>query len=1196
MSSPNDPHSDSIDPTIDLARTSAAESAKETTDALKPVDNAGEKNASVRVRYFGEYELLDEIARGGMGIVFKARQIKLKRIVALKMILSGTWASVEDIERFKIEAEAAANLDHPGIVPIYEIGTHEGQHYFSMAFVEGRSLAHTIQDGPLPPRQAAGIVKKVAEAVAYAHGKGVIHRDLKPANVLIDCRGEPKVTDFGLAKQVKSDRDLTRTGAVIGTPSYMSPEQAGGHVEKVGPQSDVYSLGAILYCLLTGRPPFQSAYPIDILRQVLEKEAVPPQALNMGISKDLDTICLKCLHKDANRRYQTAQELADELQRFLLGEPIHARPVSKPEGAWRWAKRNPVIAGAMLAVMTSIVVTLIGLTVAFTREAHQRRRSERALSVLRLQEVARIVAHSPDDARELLQKIPQDQRDLMWNLLWRSAESYHRRILFHDDENRVVKESIDEFWLSPHGNLIVCSDLTNLWLISPHSILATRRKILDTRQYSELLKTQLGRDLDQELLPLRMYFESEHVFTLRPDEETEHVLSYSVSQNLWSVKPLGTARESPAIDIGIDSTASVDLGDVSMIDGQLSRAVLTASFDDGRIVECRAPTTAINSKRSKRQDGTEREVFVSSEGPHTIFLRGARSSNVGQETDQSFPAPGLTRLNRSSRLTVCRGKNQILIHDSKSVFRFDFDKSELHRLDASVRGSVWRAAVSRDGTRIGFIHHLPRAADIKRVRISILDENGTTVFSSSFHSSHIQSDALVDAEKPYQAVTFTSFLTDLDFPNPQFSADTRTFAVVENRPDDQPPVVHVLSLGQEGLGPAWKPHSHRILAAAHIPQSDEITTVDETGAVRNWKDRTLLSEWRIPEVDQATSIIIRGNSLICLNWEKGDPDPSHRPNSVSRWTYRRAVVRGRVFSRRSGQVWLELPRIEILDESGVPKSAIALTARDIALLPELSDDGLRLLRLAKVADKFTISCIDLERNQILLEREIPQPLRIGFGTDSDQVLVFRSDEPRRFAVTVFDVANPEHQQEVHLDIPEDVEKWQGEVTSLTGRQYRGKSLTEFENLWPMAAFAAYHSGLRTNPSWEPFFNWSGRSLLSDLRRVPLVLHRRDGSYLDFRHRTNAIRLRAKDGTIIREMVMTTPLSGIWSTVVDRDRTLLTMGPDLIMQLRELPSGEEAGALPIPFKELDGLFESPDAARILMWGDQGRLVVYDTNRN
>lgn len=324
---------------------------------IAPTDSATAEGAAVgdQVRYFGDYELLEEIARGGMGVVFKARQINLNRIVALKMILAGQFAGDEDVQRFYTEAEAAAQLDHPGIVPIFEIGEHQGQHYFSMGYVEGESLAHKVSEGPLPPHEAAELVKKICDAMAYAHECGVIHRDLKPANVLMDRNGQPKVTDFGLAKKMEADSNLTGTGQILGTPAYMPPEQASGKTD-VGPLADIYSIGAILYCLLTGRPPFQAANPMDTLLQVLDKEPLPPRQLNPSIPLDLQTICLKCLSKEATGRYRSSSDISDELQRFLNGEPIQARPVGKIETAWRWCRRNPLVSSLIATAATFLIL------------------------------------------------------------------------------------------------------------------------------------------------------------------------------------------------------------------------------------------------------------------------------------------------------------------------------------------------------------------------------------------------------------------------------------------------------------------------------------------------------------------------------------------------------------------------------------------------------------------------------------------------------------------------------------------------------------------------------------------------------------------------------------------------------------------------------------------------------------------------
>jgi WD40 repeat protein/serine/threonine protein kinase len=311
-----------------------------------------------RIRYFGDYEIESELARGGMGVVFRARQISLNRAVALKMILAGQLANEADVKRFYTEAEAAANLDHPGIVPIFEVGQHEGQHYFSMGFVKGQNLAQKLADHPLPPREAAALMVALADAVQYAHDQGVIHRDLKPGNILLDAQGRPRVTDFGLAKKLQGDSGLTATGQVMGTPSYMPPEQATG-TREVDHRSDVYSLGAVLYCMLTGRPPFQAAGALDTLVHVLEHDPVPPGQLNPEVPRDLETIVLKALQKEPGKRYQSAKDLGADLDRCLRGEPILARPVSPGEKLAKWARRRPGIAGLSAAV---VLISLVGLS------------------------------------------------------------------------------------------------------------------------------------------------------------------------------------------------------------------------------------------------------------------------------------------------------------------------------------------------------------------------------------------------------------------------------------------------------------------------------------------------------------------------------------------------------------------------------------------------------------------------------------------------------------------------------------------------------------------------------------------------------------------------------------------------------------------------------------------------------------------
>jgi len=311
------------------------------------------------VKYFGDYVMEEELARGGMGVVFRARQKSLNRVVALKMILTGQLASPADVQRFRAEAEAAANLDHPNILPIYEVGEHEGRQYFTMKLVEGGSLGGRTKEMMDDPQAAARLIATLARAVHFAHQRGTLHRDLKPANVLIDFDGTPYVTDFGLAKKTGGDSGLTHTGAVVGTPSYMSPEQARGE-KGLTVGTDVYSLGAILFELLAGQPPFRAATVYQTIKEVIEQEPIHPQKLNAAADRDLAAIALKCLAKAPDDRYASADELAADLGHWLAGEPTMARPPSLAGLALRWLKRNAA-AAATVVVFGSLWGLLTGL-------------------------------------------------------------------------------------------------------------------------------------------------------------------------------------------------------------------------------------------------------------------------------------------------------------------------------------------------------------------------------------------------------------------------------------------------------------------------------------------------------------------------------------------------------------------------------------------------------------------------------------------------------------------------------------------------------------------------------------------------------------------------------------------------------------------------------------------------------------------
>jgi serine/threonine-protein kinase len=308
---------------------------------------------------FGSYELVGEVGRGGMGVVYKARQKGLDRLVAVKMILASHVASPEYVRRFQEEARAAAVLRHPHIVQIHEVGQIHGQHFFTMEYVEGSSLADRIRQGPLTPEEIARLLAKVARAVEHLHAHGIVHRDLKPSNILIDASGEPYVTDFGLAKVFTAGSDMTTTGAVLGTPSYMSPEQASGQHSQIGPASDIYSLGAVLYELLANRPPFREASPVETLLQVLNGEPALPHELNPRAPRALERICMKCLARTPHERYSSAQALADDLDHYLMGEPLEARPPGIGQRVWRWVRREPALASRLATLTTFLGIDAV---------------------------------------------------------------------------------------------------------------------------------------------------------------------------------------------------------------------------------------------------------------------------------------------------------------------------------------------------------------------------------------------------------------------------------------------------------------------------------------------------------------------------------------------------------------------------------------------------------------------------------------------------------------------------------------------------------------------------------------------------------------------------------------------------------------------------------------------------------------------
>jgi WD40 repeat protein/predicted Ser/Thr protein kinase len=489
---------------------------------------------------FADYELLEEIARGGMGVVYKARQRSLGRFVAVKMILSGQFAGKEFVQRFRGEAAAAAILQHPNIVSVHEVGVHEGKHFFSMDYVEGHNLAQLVGNRPLLPQQAARYVKLIAEAVHYAHGQGILHRDLKPSNVLVDlATDQPRVTDFGLAKRLDGNSSLTLTGQVLGSPNFMPPEQADGTRGKVGRHSDVYGLGGILYFLLAARAPFQAESLEAIVTQVIHVEPIAPRLLNPTVPLDLETICLKCLEKEPGKRYGNALELSEDLGHFLKNEPIGARPVSRVERAWRWCRRNPMVASLTGAVTILVIGVAVLSPLAAWRITAARNTARQGLYAADMKLVqqawesgnARVAMHL------LSNQIPwrgqADLRGFEWRYWWQVAQGDQELtfrghtsavdfVAFGQDGRTIISHSADgvlNLWditvprntpintakfpdsqggaaLSPDRKTLALTHLNQISLLDPDTFRDSGKRIMTDRR----LSTQLALSPDHRWL------------------------------------------------------------------------------------------------------------------------------------------------------------------------------------------------------------------------------------------------------------------------------------------------------------------------------------------------------------------------------------------------------------------------------------------------------------------------------------------------------------------------------------------------------------------------------------------------------------------------------------------------------------------------------------------------------------------------